>query len=78
MTTTVNMHEAKTHFSKLIERVRRGEEIIVAKAGKPVAKLLPIAQGAQVRVPGSARGKITMADDFEAPLPDDILGSVEG
>ncbi|MCH7941936.1 MAG: type II toxin-antitoxin system Phd/YefM family antitoxin, partial [Proteobacteria bacterium] len=75
---TVNMHEAKTHFSKLIERVRRGEEIIVAKAGKPVAKLLPIAQGAQVRVPGSARGKITMADDFEAPLPDDILGSFEG
>lgn len=78
MTTIVNMHEAKTHFSKLIERVRRGEEIIVAKAGKPVAKLLPIAQGAQVRVPGSARGKITMADDFEAPLPDDILGSFEG
>lgn len=78
MTTTVNMHEAKTHFSKLIERVRRGEEIIVAKAGKPVAKLLPIAQGAQVRVPGSARGKLTMADDFEAPLPDDILGSFEG
>lgn len=78
MTTIVNMHEAKTHFSKLIERVRRGEEIIVAKAGKPVAKLLPIAQGAQVRVPGSARGKLTMADDFEAPLPDDILGSFEG
>ena len=78
MTTTVNMHEAKTHFSKLIERVRRGEEIIVAKAGKPVAKLLPIAQGAQVRVPGSARGKLTMADDFEAPLPDDILGSFKG
>ncbi len=78
MARTYNIHEAKTHFSKLIERVRQGEEIIVAKAGKPVAKLLPIAQGAQVRVPGSARGKLTMADDFEVPLPDDILGSFEG
>ena len=77
MTTIVNMHEAKTHFSKLIERVRRGEEIIVAKAGKPVAKLLPIAQGAQVRVPGSARGKITLSADFDAPLPDELLDDFE-
>ena len=77
MTTTVNMHEAKTHFSKLIERVRRGEEIIVAKAGKPVAKLLPIAQGAQVRVPGSAVGRITLSADFEAALPNDVLDSFE-
>ena len=77
MTTIVNLHEAKTHFSKLIERVRQGEEIIVAKAGKPVAKLLPIAQGAQVRVPGSARGKITMSADFEAALPNEILDSFE-
>ncbi len=77
MTTTVNLHEAKTHFSKLIERVRRGEEIIIAKAGKPVAKLLPIAQGAQVRVPGSARGRITLSADFDAPLPDDVVDSFE-
>ncbi|MFP6731496.1 MAG: type II toxin-antitoxin system Phd/YefM family antitoxin [Alphaproteobacteria bacterium] len=77
MTTIVNLHEAKTHFSKLIERVRQGEEIIVAKAGKPVAKLLPIAQGAQVRVPGSARGKIIMSADFEAALPNEILDSFE-
>ena len=77
MPTTINLHEAKTHFSKLIERVRRGEEIIVAKAGKPVAKLLPIAQGAQVRVPGSARGKLTMADDFDAALPDGVLDSFD-
>lgn len=78
MTTTVNLHEAKTHFSKLIERVRQGEEIIVAKAGKPVAKLLPIAQGSAKRVPGSARGKITIKDDFDAPLPDAILDDFEG
>lgn len=78
MTTTVNMHEAKTHFSKLIERVRQGEEIIVAKAGKPVAKLLPIAQGAAKRVPGSARGNIVIKDDFDAALPDAILDDFEG
>ena len=77
MTTTVNLHEAKTHFSKLIERVRRGEEIIVAKAGKPVAKLLPVAQGAQIRIPGSARGRISIAGDFDAALPSAVLDSFE-
>ena len=77
MPTIVNVHEAKTHFSKLLQRVRQGEEIIVAKAGKPVAKLLPIAQGAARRVPGSARGKLVVAPDFDAPLPDDLLDAFE-
>ena len=76
MTTIVNLHEAKTHFSKLIERVRQGEEIIFAKAGKPVAKLLPIAQGAQVRTPGRARGSITLSPDPEPPLPPALLASL--
>ena len=77
MPTIVNVHEAKTHFSKLLQRVRQDEEIIVAKAGKPVAKLLPIAQGAARRVPGSARGKLVVAPDFDAPLPDDLLDAFE-
>jgi len=77
MTTTVNVHQAKTHFSKLLERVRRGEEIIVAKAGKPVAKLVPLAQGVVRRAPGSARGKIAIAEDFDAPLPDELLEAFE-
>ena len=77
MVTTVNIHEAKTHFSKLLERVRQGEEIIVAKAGKPVAKLAPMAPGAVRRVPGSARGKITLARDFDVPLPDELLDAFE-
>lgn len=77
MATIINVHEAKTHFSKLLERVRQGEEIIVAKAGKPIAKLLPIAQGSAVRVPGSAGDKITIAPDFDAPLPDQILDDFE-
>ncbi len=77
MATIVNVHEAKTHLSRLLERVRQGEEIIVAKAGKPVAKLLPVGEGAAVRVPGSARGKITVAEDFDAPLPDELLDAFE-
>jgi prevent-host-death family protein len=69
----VNIHDAKTHFSKLIERVRLGEEIVIAKAGRPVARLVPVVPDARGRKPGSAKGQIVMADDFDAPLPDDIL-----
>jgi len=78
MTTTVNVHEAKTHFSKLLSRVATGEEIVIAKAGKPVARLVPLAGELPKRVPGSARGKIWVADDFDAPLPDDVLNMFEG
>lgn len=61
----VNIHEAKTHFSKLIERVRAGEEIVIAKAGRPVAKLVPIEPKPKRRFPGSAKDKIWMAPDFD-------------
>lgn len=67
MATTVNIHEAKTHFSKLLAQVSAGEEIIIAKAGKPVARLAPIEpKVAKKRVPGIDKGKIWMADDFDA------------
>lgn len=72
VTETVNVHEAKTHFSQLLERVRRGEEIIVAKAGKPVARLVPVAPEVNDRRPGSARDVLVIGDDFDAPLPSDI------
>ncbi len=75
---TVNIHDAKTHLSKLIARARKGEEIVLAKAGKPVAKIVPFEPAPQRRVPGSARGQFTMSDDFDAPLPDDILDAFEG
>ncbi|MCO6450857.1 MAG: type II toxin-antitoxin system Phd/YefM family antitoxin [Caldilineales bacterium] len=78
MSTTVNMHEAKTHLSKLLNRVLAGEEVIIAKANKPVARLIPIEQVAEPRKPGSAKGQIWIADDFDAPLPDDILADFEG
>ena len=70
---TVNIHEAKTHLSRLIQRVTMGEEIIIAKAGKPIAKLSPYDGGAEERVPGQDRGLISVPDDFDAPLPDDVL-----
>lgn len=65
MANTVNVHEAKTHFSKLLARVSSGEEIVIAKAGKPVARLSPIAPAPlKRRVPGIDKGKIWMAKDF--------------
>jgi len=66
MPVIVNIHEAKTHFSKLLAQVSAGEEIIIAKAGKPVARLAPIeAKAAKKRVPGIDKGKIWMAEDFD-------------
>jgi prevent-host-death family protein len=76
--TTVNVHEAKTHLSRLLERVEAGEEIIVARAGKPVAKLVPFEESRPKRVPGTGRGEIEIADDFDDDLPDDILDMFDG
>jgi prevent-host-death family protein len=78
MPTSVNIHEAKTHFSKLLTRVQAGEEITIAKAGKPVAKLVPIPPERKERTPGTAKGKIWIAPDFDAPLPENVLKSFEG
>jgi prevent-host-death family protein len=66
----VNIHEAKTHLSKLLERVAVGEEVIIAKAGTPVAKLVPLAQQPQTRIFGSAKGEFTVPDDFNDPDPE--------
>lgn len=74
----VNIHEAKTQFSKLVESAMNGEETIIAKAGKPVAKLVPISLGKPKRRLGVLKGKIKIADDFDAPLPEDVLSSFEG
>jgi prevent-host-death family protein len=78
VTQIVNIHEAKTHLSRLIMRVSEGQEVIIARAGKPVARLVPIGSRPARRLPGSARGLIVIADDFDAPLPDDIRGAFEG
>lgn len=72
-----NIHEAKTHFSKLVERVAAGEEIIIAKAGKPIARLVPYKEAPPKREPGSMKGKIRMAPDFDE-LPADVLAAFNG
>jgi prevent-host-death family protein len=73
----VNIHEAKTHLSRLVEEVAAGEEIVIAKAGRPIAKLVPLASGLEPRQLGSLRGKIWLADDFDAPLPEEVLASFQ-
>lgn len=75
---TFNIHQAKTQLSRLIERVCAGEEIIIARGGKPVARLAPLVRSAKPRTPGLLRGKIWVAKDFNAPLPDDLLDLFEG
>lgn len=72
-----NIHYAKTHLSRLLQRVESGEEIVLARAGKPVAKLVPIDRGRAERTPGRWRGRIQVADDFDAPLPADELAAWE-
>ena len=69
MTTSVNLHEAKTQFSKLVARAMAGERIIIAKAGKPVAELGPITER-PARVPGRDAGKVWMSPHFDDPLPE--------
>ena len=78
MTITVNIHEAKTHLSRLLQRVIAGEEVVIAKSGEPIARLIPFTEKPLQRTPGSAKGKIRVAADFDAPLPADVLAAFEG
>jgi len=64
----VNIHEAKTHLSKLLERVMNGEEIIISKAGKPIAKLISITAPPSQRFPGNDKGMVVIKPDFDEPL----------
>ena len=75
---TVNVHEAKTHLSRLLARVAAGEEIVIAKAGRAIARLVPVPGPASERELGIDRGRVTIADDFDAPLPEEVLSAFEG
>ena len=77
MSVTVNVHEAKTHLSRLLERVLQGEEIIIARAGTPVARLTALPPTTAGRKPGTAIGKVTYSDDFAEPLPDEVISEFE-
>jgi prevent-host-death family protein len=74
---TYNVHEAKTHLSRLLEQVAAGEDVVIAKAGVPVARLVPVILPTGERPLGTEQGRISVADDFDAPLPHDILESFE-
>ncbi|MBA4157790.1 MAG: type II toxin-antitoxin system Phd/YefM family antitoxin [Gemmatimonadetes bacterium] len=78
MSKTFNLYEAKTHLSDLVKRAAAGEEIIIAKAGQPRARLMPLPEVRVPRVPGGWQGQMWIADDFDDPLPPEILKSFLG
>ncbi len=77
MTVTVTVYEAKTIFTELLARVGAGEEVLIAEAGKPVARLVPAVAKPAPRVPGTAIGKLKIAPDFDDPLPEDVVDMFE-
>lgn len=70
---TVNLHAAKTHLSRLVDEAVAGDDVVIAKAGKPMVRLVPVTPKRRRTGFGEDRGKIWIADDFDAPLPDDLL-----
>jgi len=74
----VNVHDAKTHFSRLLNRAQEGEEFLIAKAGKPVARLGPLERRGKKRRLGLLNGKFKIPDDFNDPLPDEVIEAFEG
>jgi prevent-host-death family protein len=77
MTLMLNIHEAQIQLVQLLKQAQQGEEIIIAEAGRPVARLVLIDKPITPRVPGSAAGQVVIADDFNEPLPESILGAFE-
>jgi prevent-host-death family protein len=74
----INIHAAKTHLSRLVDEAAAGKEIVIARAGKPVARLAPLRPKGKRRSPGLMRGRIRIARDFDAPLPVAVLESFYG
>jgi prevent-host-death family protein len=73
VTITVNIHAAKTQLSRLLEQVEEGEEIVIARAGKPIARIVPLVPSRPKRKLGILEGQYTVADNIDDPLPDDLL-----
>jgi prevent-host-death family protein len=72
----INVHDAKTHFSRILSRVEGGEEVVIARAGKPVARIVPLGKKKK-RSPGTARGRVTVRKKFFEPLPESVLKEFE-
>lgn len=77
MTVQVNVYEAKTQLSRLLDQVAVGEDVVIARAGRPVARLVPYARTTTPRQPGAWRGRVEVADDFDV-LPADIEAAFTG
>ena len=73
-----NLYEAKTHLSHLVDRAAKGEEIMIAKAGVPLAKLVPLTKSKKKRKPGGWEGKVHISDNFDDPVPADLQAAFEG
>lgn len=78
MSSVINIHEAKTHLSRIVDEVAAGAEVIIAKSGKPMARLTPIASMPRPKKLGLLKGKIKVPDDFNAPLDEDVIAQFEG
>jgi prevent-host-death family protein len=78
MATTINIHEARTHLSRIVDEVAAGAEVIIAKAGKPMARLSPLQAGPQPKKLGTLKGQVKVPDDFNTPLDDEVLADFEG
>jgi prevent-host-death family protein len=74
----VNIHEAKTHLSRLVEQAVEGRQVVIAKAGKPVARLVAVKKTRKKRTLGFLAGKLRIPKDFDAPLPEDVIAEFEG
>ena len=74
----VNLYEAKTQLSALVDEAANGEEIVIAKSGVPRARLVSLARPSKPRRPGAWRGRVVITPDFDAPLPEEILAAFEG
>jgi prevent-host-death family protein len=78
MENVVNIHEAKTHLSRLVDDVAAGAEVVIAKSGKPVARLVPLEKRPRRKTLGLLKGKLRVPDTFNAPLPDEVIGDFGG
>lgn len=78
MSQPINLYDAKTQLSQLVERAAAGEEIVIAKAGRPMARLVPLKPATIARVPGALKGKVAIGPDFDAPLPTDLAAAFAG
>jgi prevent-host-death family protein len=78
MRKAINIYQAKSQLSEMVSRAADGEEIVIAKSGKPRARLVPLATKPKRRPPGGGKGKVWVADDFDAPLPAELAAAFEG